>query len=638
MNYCLLRTISKSFLDMPKLILKFKTLLFPLAFLTAFLVCSCSNEDLFLDAILEQSSEDQEDSGSDDNSENEDDQDSFKPDVEVVDCNTTFFNIEPNSTLVVDCNFDLQGAQIQLPNNVNLLFEGGAVYNGSIVFNGGIISSELLNKDLEIDGEVSLENSTFIFDKNKWNIKEGKVSDDIAFDNLNIIKETIALAERLNGDTFEIDDIDAYFDVSRKEKWHDEKAAIAIPSNFHFKMGNSCTLRVQPNEEPGYVLLYIKKTKNVNISGGKLIGDRFTHDYSSGGAHDWGHTMVIDGVHNITVDGVEMREGAADGLIIEGVRDRNRDGSLVDGGQESYNVTVKNCLFDNNRRNNISVVDGTKIYIEQNIIRNAGSGIPDEGFYSSNGTSPRAGIDIESRKYNYPDGNSLGHTEKTEDVHIRNNTFTDNYGADLALFNNEKTYAYGNTFHGTVSAAYSYNCKIYDNNFINDQELSGSKAINFEPRYWANGEHRITDFEIYNNTIEGYQFGIVLGGQDHYVHDNQLTNNQRGIILLNSVGNRFEDNNISSSLQDSFGYFTFSSNNSLKDITIKNGNVDVGHFGLFFSNDNEGESGKVLIDNIEFNNIISLRNAHGITIQNSSYNSINITDCQPTLINNVSRQ
>ncbi|AWX45804.1 uncharacterized protein HME9304_02834 [Flagellimonas maritima] len=641
MNFYRFKPTSKILLSIPKLTLNYKTT-FCILFLNVFIFSSCSAEDVFLDAILEKSSEDQEDSGNDENDEDtnseDENRDSFKPDTEVVDCDSTFFDIEANSTLLVNCNFDLKGAHIKLPTNISLLFEGGSIYNGALTFNGGVISGELLNTDLEIDGQVSLENSEFTFDKNKWNIKEGKVSDDTAFNNLNSIKDAIALVERLNGDTFEIDEIDAYFDVSRKEKWHEEKASIAIPSDFHFKMGSSCTLRVQPNEEPGYALLYIKKRKNVVISGGKLVGDRFSHDYSSGGAHDWGHTMVIDGVHNITVDGVEMREGASDGLVIEGVRDRNRDGSLVDGGQESYNVIIKNSLFDNNRRNNIAIVDGTKIYIEQNTIRNAGSGVPDQGFPSSNGTSPRAGIDIESRKYNYPDGNSLGHTEKTEDVHIRNNNFSDNYGADVALFNNEKTYVYENTFHGTISSAYSFNCKIYDNTFINDQELSGTKAISFEPRYWANGEHRTTNFEIYNNSIEGYQFGIVLGGQDNYVHNNILTNNQRGIILLNSVSNRFENNDVSSSLPNSYGYFTFSSNNSLKDITIKNSNVDVEYFGLFFSNDNEGESGEILIDNLNFDNNISLRNAHGITIKNSSYNNISITDCQPILINNVSRQ
>ena len=106
-----------------------------------------------------------------------------------------------------------------------------------------------------------------------------------------------------------------------------------------------------------------KSTENVLISGGKLWGDRYTHDYNSiSGTHEWGHIIMLRGVHNSTVDGVEIHEAAGDGIEIGGTAHRNNDGSLKPHGRESYNVTIKNCLINDHRRNNMSNIFIYDIY------------------------------------------------------------------------------------------------------------------------------------------------------------------------------------------------------------------------------------------------------------------------------------
>ncbi|WP_185956461.1 right-handed parallel beta-helix repeat-containing protein [Changchengzhania lutea] len=495
---------------------------------------------------------------------------------------------------------------------------------------------------LEIKNSGGLQDHVFKFDPKRWGIVEGKVSDAVALENRIILNRVITLAKENGVTVFEIDEMDAYFEVSSPGNKHREENTILIPSNFHFKMGKGCNLRVQPTHIERSALLSSRGTENVIISGGKLWGDRYTHDYKTiTSRHGWGHVMMIRGVHDGIIDGVEMHEGAGDGIHIAGLEHRNNDGSLKPHGRESKNVTLKNCLINDNRRNNISMVDGTDIYIEYNTIKNSGSG-DNSSVVSSNGTSPRAGIDIEAFKGNPSDNNSVWDWEKTENIHIRHNVFEQNYAVDVALYNGENAFVYENTFRSNrgISAAYSYNNKIYNNRFERPEGLmSGSAAIKLEPRYWANGTHRIKDFEVNNNTFTGYQFAIVAGGQGHQFKNNVMTNCQRGVILIDSKDLVFDNNSISSNVEKSYGYYTFSSENLIYDSIIQNEKINVQGNSLQFTNNNLTSNGTILIDNVDFigeNGVGKIRftNSKNITVKNSKFSAIKIENCVVELSNN----
>jgi hypothetical protein len=554
-----------------------------------------------------------------------------------VACEFDFSTFSSNDEILINCNYNLNGQTITLPENITLKYDGGILTNGTIILDGGQIDGKLLNADLEIEGSSRLLSTDFVFEKEKWNITEGQVSDNVAIINKDNINKAINQVKQLRGYTFDLNNIDAYFNVSHTNDRHDLEATILIPSNFHFKMGDDCNLRVQPNGELGSVLMYSKSTENVLISGGKLWGDRYTHDYNSiSGTHEWGHIIMFRGVHNSTIDGVEMHEAAGDGFEIGGTAHRNNDGSLKSHGRESYNVTVKNCLLNDHRRNNMSIVDGTDLFIEYNTFLNAGSGNSQPGV-SSNGISPRAGIDIEAFKNNAPDNNSVYHWELCTNIHIRNNTFENSFSVDVAIYNGETTSVYENTFKSkrAVSSAYSFNNKVYNNSFERPEGLrAGSQAINLEPRYWANGEHRVKDFEVYGNTFSGYQFAIVAGGQGHTIKNNLINDCQRGIIVITSLDIEFDNNIINSSVNNSYGYYTFSSETVLKNILIKNGETNVQGLGLYISFKNNNDEGDITIDNVDFNGNIGLNTAQNITVKNSTFNNIGITNCSPVLINN----
>ena len=480
----------------------------------------------------------------------------------------------------------------------------------------------------EVDPPIS---DIYVFDKK--NIIEGVVSDEIALNNRNVLNESIIYAKENGFTVFEINNIDAYFKVSENNK-HEVETSIEIPSDFHFKMGDNCDLRVQPNNNKKYVLVYSRGTENVLISGGVLWGDRYDHEYSSGGTQEWGHLIMFRGVHNSTIDNVELREGTGDGFEVGGIEHRNNDGSIKANGRESYNVTIKNCIIDDNRRNNISIVDGTNIFVEYNTISNSGSYKDD----ATDGTSPRAGIDIEPYKKNAPDNNSVYDWEKCEEIHIRHNKFINSGSGDLIFFNGENSYAYGNEFSGSVGTSYGYNNKIYDNIFTSKKPdaATGGKAINIDPVvYWANGEHRLTDWEIYGNTITGYQFGMVIGGKDNYVHDNTITNCQRGITFLSSASGLFENNDITSNVSGSIGYRNFwGGDYTMTNMLISGGTIDCVASSINLNGINVATPSPFIIDNVTMLNVLALNNVHQFTVQNCTYPSVDIRRCTPTLTNN----
>jgi len=144
------------------------------------------------------------------------------------------------------------------------------------------MDGRLMNSSLEITGEANLIESTFKFWPSRWEIQEGQVTNEVALLNRMHMNKSIETIERLNGNIFELDKIDAFFNVeaNKVDRVYLSERSIRIPSNFHFKMSDATFLRVQPTNYPAYALLTTYLTDNATISGGNLVGDRWDHDYT----------------------------------------------------------------------------------------------------------------------------------------------------------------------------------------------------------------------------------------------------------------------------------------------------------------------------------------------------------------------
>lgn len=88
-------------------------------------------------------------------------------------------------------------------------------------------------------------------------------------------------------------------------------------------------------------------------------------EYTSG---EWRHCMDIEGASNVTISGISCNDSGGDGLYLA----------------NSTNVTIEDCIFNNNRRQGSSITGRVNhiFYLRDH-------------FTNTNGTAPQSGIDIE---------------------------------------------------------------------------------------------------------------------------------------------------------------------------------------------------------------------------------------------------
>lgn len=228
-----------------------------------------------------------------------------------------------------------------------------------------------------------------------------------------------------------------------------EKGIIVDGDNIHIKLSDGAILKAIPNKYPKYSIITFKDMKNGSIKGGKILGDRKEHDYTSlSGTHEFGFGVHIYSAENITVEKCYISDLTGDCIEIWG---RNNP---TDGYVPSRFVTIKNCTLNMSRRNNISVVVGTDIMISGNIISNAGE---NDGI--NDGTNPMSGVDIE------------GGSNPCR-INLVNNIFTNNLGGSVIVFNGNEVNVNGNISDQTIMFQYSSNINISNNILRNTKETN----------------------------------------------------------------------------------------------------------------------------------------------------------------------
>ena len=562
-------------------------------------------------------------------------------------CEIDFTSLSSDEVLNISCDLDLNGQTIVLPQNTTLKFDGGSLFNGTFVFNGGLVDGKLLNIDLQISGSVKLIDTHFVFEKEKWDIVEGNTNFETALANRVNINSAITLVKELRGNIFEIDNIDAYVEVGALHFGnYTHREAIQVPSNFHFKMGDDCTLRVQPNGNISYAILSSRGVNNVKISGGHLIGDKYEHTYTTGteqDTHEFGTGIYFVGVTNSEIDGVTVDDMTGDCFGVHSTRNRNPDGSEKAGEFYSKNILIKNVTFRGARRNNLSFIDIDGLTLENSIIANAGEGgeISNYGdVYDWRGVLPRCNIDLEATRSFDADGN-MNISQIVQNITIRNNEFSGAWISDINFYTCDNVDVYGNTFTSGLSNLNAQDIFIHDNTFTHDTNLPALAIAIFMKEFVRveTGVEENLNYQIYNNTIEGFDTGITVGGNNHNVYNNTVTNFvNNGVSIRKGDNNHFSGNTISSNMPASKGYYSFPTGITLTNSSITNEVINVDEYGLLFKNLESNPASHIVIDDCSFSSgfrNVDIRNSSCITVQNSETGTIyqtNNTDI--VLINN----
>jgi len=598
--------------------------LFVLSLLITTSITSCTQEDLLSNII--------EDSISGENPDPDPDPEPDPTPVEDLVINTTpcdysLDSLTANETLAIECQIDLEGKTVSVPAGVTLSFKGGEIINGTLNFaSAGKIDGDLLNYKLAVTGAVSLVSETFSMHPSRWELVQGQTTSAIAQQNNDNLEDLMEFTKSLGATTFAIDTFDAYFEISKvtstnsNQNWYPSVEAINIPSDFHLKMTKNTILRTYPNSRRNAgTLMAVRDVSNVTISGGTLYGERDEHEYIDTG-DDGQLLFMIHGSNNIVVDGVTMTMGSAGGLNINAL-----NFSFQPNYNPSHNITVRNCIFDNNRRMNTSITDGYDILIENNTYLNAG-----QDTQLSEGGNVGYAINIEAVRARNPDGSLLLY-EHAHDITIRNNVERGSRVGAVVIVIGENITIEDNDFENKVNYAFTSGTKIRNNTFTATAKSAKIPAINAG----GTGE-TVFNNEISGNKISGYNVGISVYNRDVKVYDNIIENCGAGMQLKALSDSKIYNNTITSSVKGSRGIMAHATN--VNNVDIYNNEISVPTNSLYFVQLNKDDSS---IDNIVnvYDNILTtsgtaiFSNAKGINfLRNESKGGIQIVNTSDIML------
>ncbi|WP_316778433.1 hypothetical protein [Pedobacter antarcticus] len=179
---------------------------------------------------------------------------------------------------------------------------------------------------------------------------------------------------------------------------------INLRSDITIVIPPSSQIKVISNANPEYCLFRADRGKNIHIKGGgSIVGDRYEHTGTGG---EWGMGIVFNSSDNCSITDIDAFDFWGDGLYIGSAFDSKLIGCT--------NIYLDNFRSRNNRRQAASVVFVKRLFIKKS------------SFNGSDGTNPKAGLDLEPNANQY-----------VEDVYIDDTYFGFNAGAGLQIFANK---------------------------------------------------------------------------------------------------------------------------------------------------------------------------------------------------------
>ena len=271
-------------------------------------------------------------------------------------------------------DYDLNGCVLTIPDNCTLQFEGGTITNGSINLNycnidstrNSIINNCILKGYLN---KQTVYSDWFYLD-----------SDDCTDTLSNIFKISKGCKLILNEGTYNV----SVKNLVGSDYADPINISILQPQSDSHIIINGIINLISTNRTH-YNIIGIVDKDNVIIEGsGQIIGDLQTHTGTTG---EWGHGILVSGSRNVNVRDLKVSYCWGDGISISYAEKILTDKGLINSSYtppKSINITNIKSSF--NRRLGISIINGDGIILESSIT---------EGNGTINGTSPKAGLDIE---------------------------------------------------------------------------------------------------------------------------------------------------------------------------------------------------------------------------------------------------
>lgn len=331
---------------------------------------------------------------------------------------------QSNTIYEIRYDFDLDGEEVEIPDNCMLKFEGGTLANG--VLTG-------MSTRLSAQSEIIFKSNILV--GGTWNIPDiySQWFADIQSDNC--LKRLIAFCSDDIHNNVYISGGDYTLSVQNNNE------SVLVVDKADTTINIDGTLNLKANSFPRCYIFEITAS-NVTIKGaGCIKGDKDSHDYTTiESSHEWGYGIFVNGrqyevedhaIYNVRIEGLEICDFTGDCICCNHV----------------HNLTIRDVYLHNARRQGISLTD----YIRNAVIENF-------RITNINGTLPQSAIDIEpnygtARNISITNG-IIGNVEKgvllytnskdttyITDVYIANIEFVEinNQGATYACINSNAT-------------------------------------------------------------------------------------------------------------------------------------------------------------------------------------------------------
>lgn len=181
----------------------------------------------------------------------------------------------------------------------------------------------------------------------------------------------------------------------------DPTRSVKLRSRMHLSLADDAKLMAKANAAPRSYVLLGEQLQDVEISGGRIVGDRDSHLGTEG---EWGHGIRLSGCVGATIRDIHVSRCWGDGI--------SAGGNMLEGpaSRPGRDLLISNVVCTGNRRQGLTLGSYR------------GARVLDSEFSDTGGTPPAAGIDIE------PD------TDVARDIVIRHCLVRGNRGPGIQLY------------------------------------------------------------------------------------------------------------------------------------------------------------------------------------------------------------
>jgi parallel beta-helix repeat protein len=180
----------------------------------------------------------------------------------------------------------------------------------------------------------------------------------------------------------------------------DPERSLRLRSRTRLSMAPETRLVARANAAPRAYVLLVEDVHDVQISGGRIVGDRDHHLSTAG---EWGHGIMLRGAESVLLRDLHIARCWGDGISVGGI-----SGARV---KPSRDIRIEDVICTGNRRQGLTIGRSRNV----RVLRSQ--------FLATRGTLPGCGIDIE------PDPG-----DSAEDIAIEACTLSGNHGAGLQVY------------------------------------------------------------------------------------------------------------------------------------------------------------------------------------------------------------